>query len=240
MPQPVRMASDPDQAAKASTLAALKRWHVDGWITWRPGGALPLDAGQPLASGYGASQAGMLARFDLEASPRRPQVYWRAVHAPGRPRQSDLAVGLSARPLAQVPVRLQAEARASRSQGGTIVRPAVLAVSEFAPLDLPLDLRAEGYAQAGWVGGHQATAFVDGQARIDREIMEAGPGKVRLGAGAWGGAQKFAGRLDVGPTVTLDLRESAMPARISIDYRHQVAGDARPGSGVAVTLSTGF
>lgn len=231
----------PSLQAPEAAAAMPKRWHIDSWIAWRPSGVLQSVApGRPLVLSYGASQAGTLARLDLAASPRRPQLYARALHAPDSPSQSDLAVGLSARPLAAIPVRLQAEARATRSQGETVVRPAVLAVTELAPLRLPFSLRAEGYAQGGWVGGRYATGFVDGQARIDREMIALGPAKVRLGAGAWGGAQKSAGRLDVGPTLSLDLRDSSIPARLSLDYRHQVAGNARPGSGVAVTLSTGF
>lgn len=217
------------------------RWHVDGWLAWRPGGGLPqVAAGAPLALAYGGSQGGMLVRFDMAQSAMRPQAYLRAVHSPDRPRQSDLAMGLSARPVAPLPVRLQAELRATRTAGGVATRPAILAVSEASPVDLPLQFRAEGYAQAGWVGGRYATGFVDGQARIDRELASMGAAKFRLGMGAWGGAQKFAGRLDVGPTATLDLREGALPARLSVDYRHRVLGNARPDSGVAVTLSTGF
>lgn len=120
------------------------------------------------------------------------------------------------------------------------MRPAVLAVTELAPLDLPFALRTEGYAQAGWVGGRHPTGFVDGQLRIDREVIATGPARLRLGAGAWGGAQEAAGRLDVGPSLSVDLRGSAIPARFSLDYRHRIAGNAHPERGIAVTLSTGF
>jgi len=46
--------------------------------------------------------------------------------------------------------------------------------------------------------------------------------------------------LDVGPSASLDLKIGAALARVSMDYRLRVAGDAEPGSGVAITLSTGF
>ena len=138
-----------------------------------------------------------------------------------------------------MPVRILGEVRATRSSGHVEVRPAVLAVTELARIELPLDLSAEGYAQGGWVGGSYATAFADGQARVTN-IIALGPARLRLGAGAWGGAQKFASRLDVGPTAAVDLGRGAVSARLSVDYRMRVAGNASPGDGLAVTLSTGF
>jgi hypothetical protein len=38
----------------------------------------------------------------------------------------------------------------------------------------------------------------------------------------------------------LDWSLGDVPARVSVDYRQQVAGDAEPGSGVAATVSTRF
>jgi hypothetical protein len=218
----------------------IKRWHLDTWLAWRLGsGARQVATGSPTPLAYGGSQIGGLVRFDLIGGGRRPQAYLRAVHSPN-PRQSDIAAGLGARGFRDVPVRIQAEIRASHWQGTTLVRPAVLAITEFQPMALPFGLAAEGYGQAGWIGGRLATGFVDAQARIDRQVAEVGAAKLRIGGGAWGGVQKSAGRVDVGPTLTLDLRETAVPSRLSVDYRYQIAGNARPGSGVAVTLSTGF
>lgn len=221
--------------------ASAKRWRVDGWVAWRPGSGLPqVAAGAPLALAYGGSQAGLVVRYDLGSGDRRPQAYLRTVHAPNRPVQNDLAAGASLRPVATLPVRVQAEARLTRTPDEVLVRPAAFAVTELSPVSLPLGLRAEAYAQAGWVGGRYATGFVDGQARIDRAVAVAGPAEVRLGAGTWGGAQELVSRLDVGPSLTLDLRPGGVPARLSLDYRKRVAGNARPGDGVALTLSTGF
>jgi hypothetical protein len=132
------------------------------------------------------------------------------------------------------------ELRATRTSGATELRPAALVVSELRPIALPGRLIGEGYLQAGWVGRRYATGFVDGQVRVDRAIARLGPATLRAGAGSWGGAQKFVHRLDVGPALTLDLREGGIPARVSVDYRLRVAGRARPGNGIAVTLSTGF
>jgi len=62
-----------------------------------------------------------------------------------------------------------------------------------------------------------------------------------VGGGVWGGAQKGAARLDIGPsaTMTIGLGESAA-ARLGLDWRFRVAGDAAPASGPALTLSAGF
>jgi hypothetical protein len=218
-----------------------RRWHVDTWYAWRSGSEQPrVAAGGPRAPAYGGTQGGIVVRYDLGQGDRRPQLYLRGTHAPARPAQADVAAGIGLRPLAAIPVRLQAEARLTRTEGWTDVRPAVAAITELAPAGLPLGFRVEAYAQTGLVGGREATGFVDGQVRVDRELVSPGEAGLRLGVGAWGGAQKYAARLDVGPGVTLDLRDAGIPARISLDYRVRLAGKARPSNGPALTLATGF
>lgn len=221
-------------------VAGQRAWRVDGWMAWRSGSGLPQAANGARPASYGGTQAGLAMRYDLSRGDRRPALHLRASHAPDRPRQSELALGFGLRPLKGIPLRLQGEARATRSAGGAELRPAMLAYTELAPLDLPLGLVGEGYAQGGWVGGRDRTPFADGQARVTASLAQAGPVRLRAGAGAWGGAQKFAERVDVGPTLGLELAAGPAPLRLSIDYRQRVAGDASPGNGLAVTLSTGF
>ena len=216
------------------------RWRFDSWFAWRSGGGIPLVASGVRAPSYGGTQAGATGRYDLGSGPHHPAVHVRATYAPDRPQQAELAAGAGLRPLVRIPVRVIAEARVTRSEGRTEVRPAAFAVTELAPIGLPLGLMAEGYAQAGWVGGRYSTAFADGQVHLTRAIATVGPARIRLGAGAWGGAQKFAERMDLGPTVALDLADGPVAARLSLDYRFQVAGNATPGDGAALTLSTGF
>ncbi len=232
-----------DDAAERSPVYSGRstRWHVDGWYAWRAGSGQPrVVAGGPRAPAYGGTQGGLVVRYDLAANARRPQLYVRTTHAPAPPSQADVAIGLGLRPVAGIPVHIQAEARATRMLGQTEVRPAVVAISELAPADAPLGFRVEAYAQAGYVGGREATAFVDGQVRVDRALLTLGMADLRLGGGAWGGAQKYTERLDVGPGLTLDLREAGVPARLSLDYRMRVAGRAQPNNGPALTFSTGF
>lgn len=217
------------------------RWSADAWVLIRRGGRSGLGAGLAPAT-YGASQAGAVLRYRLApGSPHRPAVYLRASTSLDGPAQREAAVGLMARPIPGLPVSAAGELRVFRDASGTRLRPVATAITELAPIALPYDVRAEVYVQAGYAGGKGATAFADGQVRVDRRITGADKAELRLGAGAWGGAQEGASRLDVGPsaTLTFPLGESLF-GRVSADWRFRVAGDAAPTSGPALTLSAGF
>ena len=141
----------------------------------------------------------------------------------------------------KVPVAVLGEARLQQDMTGTRLRPAVAVVSELPPLALPLGMTGEVYGQAGWVGGRGATPFYDVQGVADRSVAHPWRGAdLRLGAGAWSGGQNGAVRLDIGPRASLRVRVRGVPVRVSADWRFRVAGRAAPGSGPAVTLSTGF
>lgn len=217
-----------------------RRWSADGWLLLRDGGGPALAGGGSPAS-YGASQAGAVVRYRLApASGHRTAAYLRATAALGAAKDREVAAGLSARPLARLPVVAAVELRAADRPGGVAVRPAAFVVTELPPFDLPLGLRGEAYGQAGWVGGKGATAFVDGQLRADRQVVRIGGIDLRAGAGAWGGAQEGASRVDVGPSATLGLPVGRGSARMAVDWRFRVAGNAAPASGPALTLSAGF
>ena len=240
--QPVRALS-PSQAAAAT----LPRWSGDSWLLLRsgsngfnaPGSGLP-GAYVPLGF-YGGSQAGAVLRYRLSAtSPYRPSFYLRGSSGLEYPRGEELALGLSLRPVPRLPVALLLEGRVTRTVSGEIVRPAAALVSEFPPVRLPLGTRGEVYVQAGYVGGRDSTAFVDGQARVEHPLVQSGQFQLRAGGGAWGGAQRGASRVDMGPTATLSVPIGPAGARVSADYRFRVIGNAAPGSGPVLTLSAGF
>lgn len=213
------------------------RLSADAWLMVRNDTAVPVS-GRP---SYGRSQAGAVVRYRLApASGLAPQAYARASSALAGPLERDLVAGLSARLAKRVPLRVAVEARISQTSAGTQVRPAVIAVTEFPPLDLPHRLRAEAYLQGGYVGGTFATAFVDGQGRVERPLGHLGGAEVSAGAGAWGGAQKGAARLDIGPTAAVTFRLGEARGRLAADYRVRVAGNAEPRSGPALTVSAGF
>lgn len=221
------------------------RWSVDAWGFWRQGSdAAPISQGRvPI---YGASQVGAVLQYRIDPeNARDPRLYLRAYRALVQRGESEAALGASARPLARVPVRVFGELRLTDGAFRRELRPSAYAVTELAPIDGPYDTRIEAYAQGGWVGGTDPTLFADGQASLTREIepvasLTDNALRVSLGAGAWGGAQKGAQRIDLGPTMRLDVTLGQVPARLSLDWRERVEGDAGPGSGAAVTLSTRF
>lgn len=237
----------PAPARPAATIAAARsrRWSVDAWAFWRQGsGAAPISQGRvPI---YGASQTGAVLQYRLApGSARDPRAYARAYRALVRRGESEVAVGASARPLGRAPLRAAAEVRYTDSAFSNTWRPAAYVVTELPPVRLPLGTRLEAYGQAGWVGGPDPTGFADGQASVTGEVrriasLSDNALRFSLGAAAWGGAQEDAQRIDVGPTLRLDLRVGTVPARLSVDWRERVGGDAGPDSGVAATLSTQF
>jgi len=245
---PARPATFAQQVPGASSAAApnpapasgtgTDDWSGDAWVFWREGSDAPVTPG---AQGYGRSQAGAVIRLAMiPASALRPQAYVRVSAALEGPREREVAAGLSARPVPEVPLRLAAEARVTETDFGTELRPAVFAVTEIPPFALPAGLRGETYVQGGYVGGDYDTPFIDGQLGIAREFTLSDTTRLRLGGGVWGGAQRGASRLDVGPSAQMTFRIGTVNARASADYRFRIAGDARPSSGPALTLSASF
>jgi hypothetical protein len=149
-------------------------------------------------------------------------------------RQAEAAVGLEWQLFAKLPVRILAERRLALGAEG---RSAFSILAHGGVSDAPLvgPARLDLYAQAGVVGIHSRDAFVDASARILAPVP--GRSSLRIGAGLWGGAQPDAERLDVGPAISLRI---APHISASAEWRFRIAGDARPGSGPALTLSTDF
>lgn len=215
------------------------RWSADAWmLARRESAAVPASA-RPL---YGGSQAGAVLRYRLAPQSRiNPIAYARVTSSLGTVKESEVALGLGARPLPSLPLVLAGEARAYRDPvGKTQFRPAVLAYTELPPADLPLGFRGEAYLQGGYVGGTYKTGFVDGHVRIDRPLMDIAGTSVRVGGGIWGGAQKGVSRLDAGPGASAQLDLVGAPSRVSMDWRFRLLGDAQPDSGPALTISAGF
>lgn len=216
------------------------RWSGDGWLLLRAGGVGPTAAGLPSPT-YGVSQIGGIVRYRLIPSKAQsPALFLRVNSALRVPRGEEAALGVAIRPASGLPVALQAELRATQQTSRSTLRPALVAVSQLPPVSLPHGVSAEIYGQAGYVGGPDSTAFVDGQLRIERRLARLGGGELRVGLGGWGGAQKGASRLDLGPTATLDFPLGGGQGRVAADWRLRTAGNAAPKSGPALTLSAGF
>lgn len=221
------------------------RWSLDGWAFWRQGSdAAPVSQGRVPV--YGASQSGTVLTYRLAPASRYdPRLYLRAYRAMVLNGENEVALGGSLRPLAGVPLRVAGEVRYTDAAFGTAVRPAGYVVTELPPVRLPYGTQLEAYGQGGWVGGPASTWFADGQASVTGPIrlvdrLSRNALSLSLGAAVWGGAQKDAERLDIGPTLRLDMKVGKVPTRVTVDWRQRVAGDASPDSGVAATISTQF
>ena len=237
--------SAPRRNSGANDNGRTDRWSLGAWAFFREGSrAAPISEGRVPV--YGASQIGSTLQYRVApSSGRDPRLYLRAYRALIERPESEIAMGFSARPMRRLPLRLAAELRATDNSFESDARPAVYAITEIPPIALPLGASAEIYTGGGYVGGEADTSFIDGQVSVVRkltsfDLRKADDVRISLGAGAWGGAQRGANRLDVGPTMRVDLSLGTVPARVSIDYRERVSGDAAPVSGLAATVSTQF
>lgn len=215
--------------------ASEKRLSGSAWLFWRDagGGALAAGAGQ-----LGGAQAG--ARIAYVLTPERPErlaLYARATSALRRPFAHEAALGVAFQPVARVPVRLTAERRANIGDGGRNAF-AVGMVGGYGPAPVTGAVTVEAYGQAGVVGMTRRDAYVDGKLSVAYPLPGVQP--VAAGFSLSGGAQPQVARLDIGPQVSARLRLGGTPARLTAEWRERIAGNARPGSGVALTLAADF
>lgn len=203
------------------------RWSASGWLSVRQGSGLSAAPGGQL----GGSQAGFRIAY-LVVPPHRVALFGRVVtplSGPGR----EASVGVEWQPT-RAPVRLVAEQRFALEGGRGGPGLGLVAGTDSR---IAGGFRLETYGQAGAVRRDRVEPYADGAARATHPI----PGTpLAIGAGAWGAAQRDAGRLDVGPSATLSLPVGGQRVRVALDWRQRVAGEARPGSGLALTLGSDF
>jgi hypothetical protein len=206
------------------------RLSASAWLIARPGGAAVPFAGQ-----LGGSQAGVRVLYALGAA-RRLSLAGRISTPLGRG-QREAAIGFDWRPF-DAPVHLFAEQRFAlgKGRGG----PTAGVIAGLDPTPVGLGLRLEGYGQAGVIARHGAEGFADGALRLGRPVARVADVSLDLGVGAWGGVQRGVRRLDLGPAVTFAVPLGKRPLRLSVEWRQRVAGNARPGSGPALTLGRDF
>jgi len=202
------------------------RWSASAWVTARPGSGLAAAPGGQL----GGSQAGVRLVYLLDPK-HRISLFGRFVtplSASGR----EATLGVEWQPT-RAPVRLVAEQRFAIDGGKSGPGLGVVA-----GLDRDVaGFRLESYGQAGVIRRDRAEPYADGAARATRRI---GHTRFAIGGGMWGAAQRDAARLDIGPSATLALPVAGRDFRFALDWRQRVAGSARPGSGVALTLGSDF
>ena len=209
-----------------------------GYIFARSGGReSPVGLGNQLGGNQSAFQITGPALLGSDAWVLRP--FGRVTGSLDRAKFDEAAIGLSfGRRFGAgfVDTRIERRIRAN-SMGGK-----VFAVSLAAGVSAPLaaaPVLVSAYGQAGVVGAVRRDAFADGEIRLEpKQVIE---GIIlRPSLVAWGAIQPGASRIDVGPSLTLPIANGPVNVSIRVDWRFRIAGNARPGSGPAITLSNDF
>jgi hypothetical protein len=209
----------------------LDRLQLSSWALLRSQ-QTGIAGSQSLATGgqLGASQAGARLVYNFN---RQLALTARASSEVGR-RGGEVAAGVRVHPLVNIPLWLTAERRQAigRYGGG---RSAFALFLEGGIYEQPLPWRfsLNGYLQGGVVGLKSRDPFVDGGFAVTRPVYR----QFSAGFGVWGGAQPGLYRVDAGPRLTMQVRRNV---KVHLDWRQRVAGNARPGSGPALTLAGDF
>jgi hypothetical protein len=222
--------------------SAIDRWSLAAWAFVRDGEASPGGAAGGGLTGaaptLGGSQIG--ARLGYAIDPGARLTAFARLTVPPRLRAaSDAAVGVSWRPFDRAPLVVSVEQRVALG-GAARSAPAAYVAGGISDRALPHGFRIDAYGQAGVVGVKKPAAFVDGAIAAERPVMRFGDAQLSAGAVVAGAAQPGAARVDIGPRLSIRLPADAPQGRLSLDWRARVAGDARPGSGLALTLARDF
>jgi hypothetical protein len=68
--------------------------------------------------------------------------------------------------------------------------------------------------------------------------VRGGPALIGIGGGLWGAAQPGARRIDAGPRLSIRIPIADRALSVALEGRFRLVGNARPGSGAALTLAT--
>jgi hypothetical protein len=224
-------AAAPVQTQAPSIAARLDRIQLTMWAMLRPQHGT-IGAPTSLASGgtLGGSQAG--ARLFYHVSPTLAMVF-RSSSDVGR-RGGEVAGGIRYQPVRTLPVWLTAERRQALGHyGGGRSDFALFAEGGVYDQPGPWSFLIDGYAQAGVVGLRTHDLFADGGLTLTKPVYD----RFSAGIGVWGGVQPGLYRIDAGPRITMRVRRNI---KVHLDWRQRLAGNARPGSGPAVTLAGDF
>ena len=209
----------------------LDRLQLTSWALLRSQ-QTGIAGSRSLASGgqLGASQAGARLTYNFNAL---LALSARASSEVGR-RGGEVAAGVRVHPLPGIPIWLTAERRQAIGRyGGGRSAFALFAEAGLYQQPLPWRFSLDTYLQGGVVGLRRRDLFVDGALTVSRPVFR----QFSAGFGVWGGAQPGLYRLDAGPRVTMRVRGNL---RVHADWRQRLVGNARPGSGPALTLAGDF
>lgn len=222
--------------AATAPFSSRKGWAGGAWFFVRSGGAVP-DNPLPLAQ-IGGNQAGVRVAYGFGES-GRVRAYVRATVTPSSGGQREAALGIAFAPMPGIPMDVQVEHRlAPQGRGRNAL--ALLASGGVSDMELPAGFRLDAYAQAGVVGVRHPAPFGDAAASVERELASHHGRSLAAGIMAAAAAQPGAARLDVGPRISLRLPDIGKGSRLALDWRQRVAGEARPASGLALTLAADF
>lgn len=209
----------------------IDRWQLSTWALLRSQ-QTGVAGSQSLASigQLGASQAGARLLYNIN----RQIALAARVSTPVGKRGGEVAAGIRVHPLVNIPVWLTAERRQAVGQyGGGRNDFAFFVEGGVYEKPLPLHFLLDSYFEGGVVGIKAHDLFVDGALTVTRPVFR----NFSAGFGVWGGAQPGLARLDVGPRVTMRVRKNI---KVHLDWRQKIVGNARPGSGPALTLAGDF
>jgi len=225
----------PPTAEPAPAPPRPSRWAADAYLFVRPG-----SGGSSLAAGgeLGGSQAAARITYRLNPGPAVRTALAARLYSPLERRGAEAALGFDWHPFADVPLRLSVERRFGLDRQGRDAW-SVYGAGGFYAEPWRGRLALDGYAQAGLVGLAERDLFVDGALRAGRR-WRLGTATATAGAGLWGAAQPRAARLDVGPRLAITVPVARRTIGAALEGRLRVAGRARPGSGVALTLGAGL
>jgi hypothetical protein len=212
-------------------LARVSRLSGYAWLFGRSG------AGPALAPGgtLGGSEAGLRLSYRVSGSPAAALSVSARLSAPARrPQAAEVALGLDWRPSRRLPLHLLAERRQKLGSDGR----SALALSAYGGFsDEKLGaFRLDAWGQVGAVGARSRDLFADGSVRLSLPLGK----RIRVGGGAWGAAQPGVARFDAGPQATFRIDVAGRAVTVGAEWRFRLAGDARPGSGPALSVASGF
>lgn len=232
---PIFLVPPPAPHVSGKSSKSARRLSIYAYSFWRAGGPTrgSLGNGQ-----YGGGQSAVIAAYSLPRFGRNSfDIMARAAIAHDNSEQREFSAGVRWRPTQLLPVQFTAERRFRHGRADAF---AAYAAGGTSDIGLPMGFKLDGYAQAGYVSGDGGGLFADVNARADRKLLQIENTVMSGGIGVWGGGQRDVMRVDVGPTVRADMAVGQAQVRLSADWRFRVAGNAAPGNGPALTLSTSF
>ena len=210
-----------------------RHWSVDAYALFRDGGG----AGPAASPVLGGGQTGTSIAWTVDPLARRPLALIGRINAANDdPQSTQAAVGLRWRPLRDVSI----SAERLVAVGATARNDWTLRVAAGAQGRRGL-AEWSGYGEAGALGNGEL--YAGGQARALLRLANIGRLRIHTGPGAWASIQTgvmTTDRVDIGPSFVTRAPLGRMSLELSADWRFRVAGNAEPGSGPAVTISTQF